>query len=82
MHGYVTGLGSGGTRADREIVPPEYIRSVQERNYVFACDGKTFGMIRNHDKALLERLVQRGKIFARMLPEQKIHLIETMKDLG
>jgi len=80
--GGVTGLGSGGTRADKEIVPPEYIRSVQERNYVFACDGKTFGMIRNHDKALLERLVQRGKIFARMLPEQKIHLIETMKDLG
>ena len=76
----LAGLGSGGTRA--EIVPPEYIRSVQERNYVFACDGKTFGMIRDNDKALLDRLVQRGKVFARMLPEQKIHLIETMKDLG
>ena len=39
-------------------------------------------MIRNNDKALLDRIVQRGKIFARMLPEQKIHLIECMKDLG
>ena len=59
-----------------------FIKSVQEKNYVFACDGKTFAMIRNHDRALLDRIVQRGKIFARMLPEQKIHLIECMKDLG
>lgn len=59
-----------------------FIKSVQEKNYVFACDGKTFGLIRNNDKALLDRIVQRGKIFARMLPEQKIHLIECMKDLG
>ena len=64
--------------------PPQsnFVKSVQERNYVFACDGKTFGLIRDHDRALLERIVQRGKIFARMLPEQKIHLIECMKDLG
>ena len=81
-----------------------FVKSVQERNYVFACDGKTFALIRNHDRleytklmvswcftrsfpyhttrALLSRIVQRGKIFARMLPEQKIHLIECMKDLG
>ena len=57
-------------------------RSVQEKNYVFACDGKTFGLIRDNDRALLDRIVQRGKIFARMLPDQKIHLIECMKDLG
>ncbi len=49
---------------------------------MFACDGKTFGLIRDHDRALLDRIVQRGKIFARMLPEQKIHLVECMKDLG
>ena len=59
-----------------------YIRSIQEKNYVFACDGHTFELIRNHDRALLDRIVQRGKIFARMLPEQKIHLIECLKDLG
>lgn len=59
-----------------------FINSVQDMNYVFACDGKTFGLIRNHDRALLDRIVQRGKIFARMLPEQKIHLIECLKDLG
>ena len=64
------------------IFQSNFIKSVQEKNYVFACDGKTFGMIRTHDKALLDRIVQRGKVFARMLPEQKIHLIECMKDLG
>lgn len=52
------------------------------KNYVFACDGVTFGLIRSHDRDLLDRIVHRGKIFARMLPEQKIHLIECMKDLG
>lgn len=39
-------------------------------------------MIRNNDKRLLDSIVQKGKVFARMLPEQKIHLIECMKDLG
>jgi len=51
-------------------------------NYVFACEGKTFALIMVHDRQLLDRIVQRGKIFARMLPEQKIHLIEAMKGLG
>ena len=52
------------------------------QNYAFACDGRTFGLIRTHDQTLLNAIVQKGKIFARMLPEQKIHLIECMKDLG
>ena len=51
-------------------------------NYAFACDGRTFGLIRTYDRTLLDAIVQKGKIFARMLPEQKIHLIECMKDLG
>ncbi len=59
-----------------------FVKSVQERKYAFACDGRTFDLIRTHDRALLDRIVQRGKIFARMLPEQKIQLIECMKDLG
>ena len=34
-------------------------------NYVFACDGATFRMIRNQDPELFKRIVHRGKIFAR-----------------
>lgn len=55
---------------------------LSHNNYAFACDGLTFGLIRTHDPTLLNAIVQKGKIFARMLPEQKIHLIECMKDLG
>ena len=56
--------------------------SFSGHNYAFGCDGRTFGLIRTHDPTLLNSIVQKGKIFARMLPEQKIHLIECMKDLG
>merc|ERR1719270_317806 len=38
--------------------------------------------IRNKDPELFKRIVHRGKIFARMLPEQKIDLIECLKQLG
>ena len=51
-------------------------------NYVFACDGTAFRLIRNKDPELFKRIVHRGKIFARMLPEQKIELIECLKQLG
>merc|ERR1719340_187765 len=58
------------------------VQHMTSENYVFACDGKTFNFIRTKDPELFKRIVHRGKIFARMLPEQKIHLIECLKDLG
>lgn len=51
-------------------------------SYVFACDGPTFKTIMDEDPELFKRIVHRGKIFARMLPEQKIHLIEALKNMG
>lgn len=58
------------------------VKSMTSENYVFACDGKTFNLIRNKDPELFKRIVHRGKIFARMLPDQKIELIECLKGLG
>merc|ERR1719195_1524042 len=58
------------------------VKSMSSENYVFACDGKTFNLIRSKDPELFKRIVHRGKIFARMLPEQKIELIECLKGLG
>lgn len=58
------------------------IQDMTSDNYVFACDGNTFRKIRNKDPELFKRIVHRGKIFARMLPEQKIELIECLKQLG
>merc|ERR1719195_2140720 len=58
------------------------VKSMSSENYVFACDGNTFRHIRGRDPELFKRIVHRGKIFARMLPEQKIELIECLKQLG
>ena len=58
------------------------IQDMTSENYVFACDGNAFRLIRNKDPELLKRIVHRGKIFARMLPEQKIELIECLKGVG
>ena len=58
------------------------IHEMTSQNYVFACDGTAFRLIRNKDPELLKRIVHRGKIFARMLPEQKIELIECLKAVG
>ena len=58
------------------------IQDLTSENYVFACDGNAFRLIRNKDPELLKRIVHRGKIFARMLPEQKIELIECLKAVG
>ena len=66
-----------------QFIPQNFLLGAFSHNsYAFACDGKTFGLIRTHDPTLFNAIVHKGKIFARMLPEQKIHLIECMKDLG
>jgi magnesium-transporting ATPase (P-type) len=58
------------------------IKNMTSENYVFACDGPSFNAIMTRDPELFKRVVHRGKIFARMLPEQKIHLIEALKNMG
>jgi len=58
------------------------MQNMTSENYVFACDGKSFNLIKSKDPELFKRIVHRGKIFARMLPEQKIELIECLKGLG
>lgn len=51
-------------------------------NYHLAADGRTFNLIRMHDKTLFRKLVHKGKVFARMLPEQKLQLVEALQDVG
>ena len=64
------------------LAQASHIQDMTSDNYVFACDGTTFRLIRSKDPELFKRIVHRGKIFARMLPEQKIELIECLKQLG
>jgi predicted P-type ATPase len=50
--------------------------------YHFAISGKSFQIVRDEHPELLRRLCVRGTVFARMLPEQKQQLIETLQELG
>ncbi|XP_066971293.1 polyamine-transporting ATPase 13A3-like isoform X4 [Macrobrachium rosenbergii] len=59
------------------------LMSVRSDNYVLAVDGQTFELIfRGQDEELYQRLIERGKIFARMKPDQKISIVEALQDLG
>ncbi|KFM62161.1 putative cation-transporting ATPase 13A3, partial [Stegodyphus mimosarum] len=53
-----------------------------EGRYHIAMEGVTFNLIRLHDSQLLNKVVLKGTIFARMLPEHKLYLIETLQNLG
>jgi len=50
--------------------------------YRFAVEGKSWAVIHNHYPELLQRLVVRGSIFARMNPDQKQQLIQELQGLG
>ncbi|XP_055933126.1 polyamine-transporting ATPase 13A3-like [Argiope bruennichi] len=52
-----------------------------EQSHV-AMEGETFNLIRMYDPDLLEKVVLKGAIFARMLPEHKLYLIECFQNLG
>ncbi|XP_042227487.1 polyamine-transporting ATPase 13A2-like isoform X1 [Homarus americanus] len=57
--------------------------SVRNDNYALATDGKTFDLIANsQDKNLFHRLLHKGRVFARMKPEQKVTVVETLQNLG
>lgn len=51
-------------------------------NYVFAVDGTTFELLRTLDPATLRRVVHRGRVFARMSPQQKVQVVEMLQQLG
>ena len=55
---------------------------VHSSSYCFILDGPTFECLRIHDPCLLETVVHRAKVFARMAPEDKLHLIEVLQKIG
>ncbi|CAN7983056.1 unnamed protein product [Ixodes hexagonus] len=55
---------------------------LSESKYHLAVDGRTFHLIRAHDNALFKKLAHKGKVYARMLPEQKLQLIEALQEIG
>ncbi|XP_066922539.1 polyamine-transporting ATPase 13A3-like isoform X1 [Clytia hemisphaerica] len=51
-------------------------------DYHFAVTGKVFAHIYDEEPVLFERLLVRGTIFARMLPDQKTLLVDSLQSLG
>ncbi|XP_037530511.1 probable cation-transporting ATPase 13A3 [Nematolebias whitei] len=47
--------------------------------YHFAMNGKSFAVISEHFPDMLQKLVLHGTVFARMAPDQKTQLIETLQ---
>ncbi|XP_065842399.1 polyamine-transporting ATPase 13A2-like isoform X2 [Oscarella lobularis] len=58
------------------LTPPK------ESEYVFAITGKSFGVIYSQFPDVLDRISVRGAVFARMLPEQKAQIVQSMQKLG
>ncbi|XP_018016585.1 polyamine-transporting ATPase 13A3 isoform X2 [Hyalella azteca] len=58
------------------------IEIAEKDGLVFVMDGHTWDDIRRHDRKLLAKLALRGRVFARMKPDQKVQIIEELRDLG
>ncbi|XP_071480612.1 polyamine-transporting ATPase 13A3-like [Diadema antillarum] len=60
----------------------EIIVDMENRNgTAYAMDGKTFGVIREYDPELMNKLSVHASVFARMSPDQKMQLIEIFQKL-
>ncbi|XP_063865202.1 polyamine-transporting ATPase 13A3-like isoform X3 [Scylla paramamosain] len=56
---------------------------VRSDNYVLATDGETFDLLASaQDKSTFYRVLHKGRVFARMKPDQKITVVETLQHLG
>ncbi|XP_041480775.1 probable cation-transporting ATPase 13A3 isoform X2 [Lytechinus variegatus] len=57
------------------------IDMMNQNGTTFAMDGKTFGLIREMQPELMDRLAVHAQVFARMSPDQKMQLIEILQKL-
>ncbi|CAK9303868.1 unnamed protein product [Gordionus sp. m RMFG-2023] len=53
----------------------------EEYAYTLAISGESFEMVRKYFPDVIPKLMVKGGIFSRMLPEQKAQLIEGMKEM-
>ena len=51
-------------------------------SYCFAIEGKSWRVVHQYFPEILQKLVVRGAIFARMSPEQKQQLVLELQSLG
>ncbi|XP_076330164.1 polyamine-transporting ATPase 13A3-like isoform X3 [Tachypleus tridentatus] len=60
-----------------------FIKETKEhQTFHFAIDGQSFALVRQYFPEVFLRLIVRGTVFARMAPDQKSQLVESLQDLG
>lgn len=73
---------SYGHQTTSEKMASEFIIKLDpNENYKLAMTGTTFEVIRSHYPQLMNMVAARGSIYARMLPEQKQQLIESLQQV-
>uniref|UniRef100_T1IUY6 Cation-transporting ATPase n=1 Tax=Strigamia maritima TaxID=126957 RepID=T1IUY6_STRMM len=58
------------------------VKLMTKNKHHFVLEGHTFNLLRLYNRELLQKVVEQGTVFARMLPEQKVHLVTCLQDLG
>lgn len=58
------------------------VDDLKHDNHLFAVHGKAFDYIRVHDRKLFAYVLKYGRVYARMTPFDKSHLIEGLQTLG
>eukprot|EP00064_Thunnus_orientalis_P008781 superscaffoldBa00001070_g8804 len=53
----------------------------QDQSYHFAVSGRDFAVITEHFPQLVQKLVLRATVFARMAPDQKTQLVEVLQSI-
>ncbi|CAM1321396.1 ATP13A3 (predicted) [Pycnogonum litorale] len=65
------------TNIDEEVKVP-----LMDETITLAIEGKVFQLIREESPELLDKILMRCVVFARMLPDHKVQLIESLQRLG
>jgi predicted P-type ATPase len=79
---------SGRLILDTELIPGRKIDNelkinlLDKSNFVFMIEGSSYETIRDYDLTLFERIVNKGSIFARMTPDQKLSLVTELQRQG
>uniref|UniRef100_A0A7N6B4I5 P-type ATPase A domain-containing protein n=1 Tax=Anabas testudineus TaxID=64144 RepID=A0A7N6B4I5_ANATE len=61
--------------------PAPTVKGSQEQSYHFAVSGRAFAVIMEHFPQLVQKLVLRATVFARMAPDQKTQLVDVLQSI-